>query len=191
MNIKCENYFIKFDKLCSFSVYVLPIFEVDQNFHAPVNKSQLVELLQQDSATWFHYQICPTCHKIPKANEWIETGFDDESEMKVFATSKRQGQFDHWEPIFIGTNDEPFYDEQLSWEGKSDKMTQAYIMCLLDYDFNVLSNAFLVHKPGIKSVAEAAREFSEQMNKKLIQEKILQEIKVFYGDRRGCRILDE
>jgi hypothetical protein len=29
-----------------------------------------------------------------------------------------------WEPIFIGTNLDPFYDERLTWEGRRDKMTQ-------------------------------------------------------------------
>lgn len=174
-----------------FSVYVLPIFEIERSCQVPGNKSELVELFQHGSAVWFYYQICPTCHEIPQADDWIESGVDDEYEMKVFATTKRQGQFNHWEPIYIGTNDDPFYDERLSWEGKSDKMSQAYVMCLLDYDFDVLSNAFLVHKPGIKSLAEAAREHLEQMNKQLIADKILKEIKVFYGERRGCKILDK
>lgn len=135
---------------------------------------------------WFHYKICPTCHTVPKADEWINT--EDEGEMKVFTTSKRMGTFNHWEPIYIGTNDEPFYDERLNWEGKSDKMTQAYIMCLLDYNFNVLSNAFLVHKPGIKEVKEAARWNMEKININLIVEEILPEINVFYGEKKGCKI---
>ena len=45
---------------------------------------------------------------------------------------------------------DPHYDERLSWEGKSDKMTQGYALCVLDYEFQILDNAFLVHKPGIK-----------------------------------------
>lgn len=113
---------------------------------------------------------------------------DDERAMRVFTTTKRQGRFDHWEPIFIGTNDEPTYDERLSWEGKSDKMTQAYIMCLLDYNFNVLSNGFLVHRPGIKSVKEASRFDLERLNNDLIATQILPEIKIFYGERKGCRV---
>lgn len=108
--------------------------------------------------------------------------------MKVFATSKRIEAFDHWEPIFVGTNSEPFYDERLSWEGKSDKMTQAYIMCLQDYDFNILSNAFLVHKPGIKEVKEASRWNFEKINKELVLNEILPEIKAFYGEKKGCKI---
>ena len=30
-------------------------------------------------------------------------------------------------------------------------------MCLMNYDFAVLSNSFLVHKPGIKSLREMRR----------------------------------
>ena len=29
-----------------------------------------------------------------------------------------------WEPIYIGTNQDPLYDERLHWEGKADKMSQ-------------------------------------------------------------------
>lgn len=46
------------------------------------------------------------------------------TELDIFHIGKRIGAFIHWEPIFIGTNFEPMYDERLSWEGKSDKMTQ-------------------------------------------------------------------
>ena len=53
------------------------------------------------------------------------------------------------EPIFIGTNSDPPYDERLSWDGRGEKMTQAYEMCLMDYEFHVLSSAYLVHQPGI------------------------------------------
>lgn len=49
------------------------------------------------------------------------------AELDIFHIGKRIGPFVHWEPIFIGTNFEPLYDERLSWEGKSDKMTQVYI----------------------------------------------------------------
>lgn len=50
------------------------------------------------------------------------------TDLRIYTTVKRQKKFNHWEPIFIGTNEEPFYDERLSWEGKSDKMTQVLRM---------------------------------------------------------------
>lgn len=167
------------------SVFVLPIFEVERDQEAPRNKTELVALFREGLAVWFHYVICPTCHTIPAARRWIN---DDNEEMRIIATVKRQNRFDHWEPLYIGTNDEPFHDERLSWEGKSDKMTQAFVMCLLDYNFHVLSNAFLVHKPGIKSVKEAERFELEQASSELIRKTILPEIEAFYGKRRGCKI---
>jgi len=48
--------------------------------------------------------------------------------LNVFHVAKRTPPYSHWEPIYIGTNDEPLYDERLSWEGRSDKMTQVILM---------------------------------------------------------------
>ena len=45
-------------------------------------------------------------------------------EMKINFVGKRHPPFHHWEPIYIGTNEDPLYDERLSWEGRADKMTQ-------------------------------------------------------------------
>ena len=44
--------------------------------------------------------------------------------MRVTNFAKRHPPFNHWEPIYIGTNEDPLYDERLSWEGRADKMTQ-------------------------------------------------------------------
>ena len=44
--------------------------------------------------------------------------------MDTFRVGKRSGKFIHWEPIFIGTKSDPLYDERLSWDGRSDKMSQ-------------------------------------------------------------------
>ena len=44
--------------------------------------------------------------------------------MHVFHVGKRNPPYQHWEPIYIGTHQDPLYDERLSWEGRSDKMTQ-------------------------------------------------------------------
>lgn len=40
---------------------------------------------------------------------------------------KRTKSHKRWEPIYIGTNDEPVFDERLSYEGRADKMTQVSI----------------------------------------------------------------
>ena len=48
-------------------------------------------------------------------------------ESEVITIGKRTGKYRSWEPIFIGTHSDPLYDERLSWEGRSDKMTHVSI----------------------------------------------------------------
>lgn len=79
-------------------------------------------MLKNGSAIPFHKKVCPGCHNVPKSKEWQNASPSEG--LKVFHIGKRTGYFVHWEPIFIGTHDDPLYDERLSWEGKSDKMTQ-------------------------------------------------------------------
>merc|ERR1712018_557844 len=94
-----------------------------------------------------------------------------------------------WEPIFIGTKNDPPYDERLSWEGKRDKMTQAYLFCLLDYNFAILDNAFLIHKPGIKTKKEKLKNIKPGKlanQNKFIKKIVLPELKLMYGKKKGC-----
>lgn len=69
----------------------------------------------------FPFQIffCDNCHRIPKRAQWISAMIT--SGLQVLHTSKRLG---HWEPFYIGTNDEPYFDERLTWEGGDNKMIQ-------------------------------------------------------------------
>lgn len=127
----------------------------------------------------------------------------------VAIAGKRTGYYVHWEPIYIGTHADPHYDERLSWEGKSDKMpqvshsallqsssklnniiySQGYALCVMDYEFHILDNAFLVHKPGIKVLKKDNRRamLSGKTNQ-LIRKIIYPELKIMYGMRKGCAI---
>lgn len=163
---------------------MIPIFEIEESQQLPMNKSDLLTLFDSKQLIWFHFQICPACHTIPNGVEWLRK--DNNEDMRVFTTVKRQGAYKHWEPIYIGTDSEPQYDERLSWDGKGDKMTQAHIMCVLDYDFNVLSNAFLIHKPGIKTMSQAMRPKFMKINNARVQNEIWPEIDNLYGEREGC-----
>lgn len=136
-------------------VFPLPIFEVESSSPVPKDKTELQELLKIGKAIPFHKRVCSSCHGIPKSEEWIAANETDD--LGVFHIGKRVGYFTHWEPIYIGTHADPHYDERLSWEGKSDKMTQGYALCALDYEFLILDNAFLVHKPGIKVLKKDPR----------------------------------
>ncbi|XP_077284047.1 beta-1,4-glucuronyltransferase 1-like [Arctopsyche grandis] len=169
-------------------IFTLNIFEVESYQSVPNTKSELLNMIFRGSAIPFHKKICAKCHRVPKSKKWLQTNETDE--LNVFHIVKRVGRFCQWEPIFIGTNSDPWYDERLSWEGKSDKMTQAYSLCVMDYDFAILNNAFLVHRPGIKIMTKADRYSARtRFSKKIsiyIRQVIFQELKVLHGARRGC-----
>ncbi|XP_011055253.1 PREDICTED: N-acetyllactosaminide beta-1,3-N-acetylglucosaminyltransferase [Acromyrmex echinatior] len=168
-------------------VFVLSIFEVDEKSQPPNNKTRLIQMLKAGTAIPFHKKLCSGCHNVPKSKEWQEA--PETENLHVFHIGKRTGSFVHWEPIFIGTNNDPFYDERLSWEGKSDKMTQGYALCVLDYDFLILDNAFLVHRPGIKIFKkDAHRDMLTAKTNALIKKIIMPELKVLYGTRKGCAV---
>lgn len=105
-------------------VYVLPIFEVDKTIKdVPSTKSILVDLYRRKKAVYFHKYVCSFCNIIPKLNKWLTTPAS-KNKLNIFLTIKRHKPFNRWEPIYIGTNDDPLYDEGLTWEGQQDKMTQ-------------------------------------------------------------------
>ncbi|KAL7299297.1 hypothetical protein TKK_0007879 [Trichogramma kaykai] len=168
-------------------VFVLSIFEVDEKSLPPENKTALIQMLKAGSAIPFHKKLCSGCHNVPRSKEWQEA--PETKGLHVFHIGKRTGSFVHWEPIYIGTNDDPFYDERLSWEGKSDKMTQGYALCVLDYDFMIVDNGFLVHRPGIKVFKkDNYRDTLTAKTNILIKKIIVPELKVLYGTRKGCAV---
>lgn len=60
-------------------------------------------------------------------------------------------------------------------------------MCVLNYEFHILDNAFLVHKPGIKTVQESARRELEDQTNLFIKTVIAPELNTLYGKRRECQ----
>ncbi|KAJ6649800.1 Beta-1,4-glucuronyltransferase 1 [Pseudolycoriella hygida] len=168
-------------------VFPLPIFEVDSTSQVPRDKTELQELLKKGKAIPFHKRVCASCHGVPKSKEWMAA--NETEELNIFHIGKRVGYFVHWEPIYIGTHADPHYDERLSWEGKSDKMTQGYALCALDYEFQILDNAFLVHKPGIKVLKkDTKRAMLAAKTNQLIKKIIYPELQVLYGVRKGCSV---
>ncbi|XP_073981520.1 beta-1,4-glucuronyltransferase 1 [Rhodnius prolixus] len=169
-------------------VFPLSIFELEANMSLPNDKTELVTMLKNGSAIPFHKKVCPRCHNVPHSKEWLKAN-SSQGGLAVFHIGKRTGYFVHWEPIYIGTHSDPLYDERLSWEGKSDKMTQGYVLCVLDYEFQILDNAFLVHKPGIKTLKkDPARAVLAGKTNSLIRKVIFPELKILYGTKKGCAV---
>lgn len=163
-------------------IFPLAIYEVGDK--VPDNKTELVQMLRTGKAIRFHAKICPKCHSVPDNDEWEST--PEIPEMKIFAETRRLGKYHHWEPIHIGTKDDPYYDERLSWEGMSDKMSQGYVFCVQDYKLSLLSDAFLTHRPGFKTVASIANPELYRKSKALIKLVIRPELMKVYGSRLGC-----
>ncbi|XP_040070801.1 beta-1,4-glucuronyltransferase 1-like [Ixodes scapularis] len=135
-------------------VYALQPFEVRADQDAPLIKRELVRMLGNGTAVFFHQKFCAACHMVPEWKQWLSYLPDDDT-LDIFTTETDAKNNSLWEPIYIGTNAEPLYPEEMSWEGKRDKFTQRYEMCLMGYKFHVLDNAFLVHAPGIKQRGES------------------------------------
>lgn len=168
-------------------VFPISIFEVDAKVQVPLTKTDLQKMLKNKTAIPFHKFVCPNCHNIPQSTQWMSA--HETNKMDVFHVGKRHGKFVHWEPIFIGTHQDPYYDERLSWEGKKDKMTQGYILCVKDYDFMILNNAFLIHKPGIKRyVKNAKRDAIAGRQSAHVRNVIMPELKKLFGTRNGCAL---
>ena len=65
-------------------------------------------------------------------------------------------------------------------------------MCLLDYDFMILDNAFIVHKPGIKKKPRNMKKAKRPVRKQnRILQKISRQITKKYGTRKGCSLFDD
>jgi len=169
-------------------VFVLPIFEVYGNQTVPDSKSELVGKLKSGLAVPFHQKVCSYCHSVPRSKDWLVANISDD--LNVFHIGKRHKPYQRWEPIYIGTQSDPLYDERLTWEGKSDKMTQGYALCVLDYDFMILDNAFLVHRPGVKVPRrEPQRDLMAKKQTATIRSTIYRELKILYGHNSNCSIV--
>ena len=64
-------------------------------------------------------------------------------------------------------------------------------MCLLDYDFAILNNAFLIHRPGIKTRDKARAQNKHGIGirnkqKHLVNHKIIPELEQSHGKRKDC-----
>ncbi|XP_023017546.2 beta-1,4-glucuronyltransferase 1 [Leptinotarsa decemlineata] len=171
----------------STNVFVLPLFEILEGYRIPETKKELQDMIRNKTAITFHEKVCGSCHRVPRVKEWLEQ--TDTIGLDVFTAAKRHGKQIVWEPFFVCTQKEPLWDERLNWEGQGNKMCQAYYLCMLDYDFLVLDNAFLIHKPGVKKKKVQNIKHKDQKYKNdLILKSIQDEITKIYGENDKCRI---
>ncbi|XP_055907925.1 beta-1,4-glucuronyltransferase 1-like [Eupeodes corollae] len=166
-------------------VFPLAAFEIDKHAKMPETKTELQAYLKNKTAIPFHKKVCSSCHDIPNMANWMTA--NETEEMDVFVVGKRRLKQVYWEPFYVSDNTEPFFDERVTWEGQKNKRIQGFAMCLLDYEYHVLNNAFLIHSPGIKVFKrDLAREKHVVVMNAIIKNEIVPEYKILYGNRRGC-----
>lgn len=66
---------------------------------------------------------------------------------------------------------------------------QGYILCVKNYDFMILNNAFVVHKPGIKYYKKnVKRDKIGSRQSSFVKTVILPELKRLFGVKAGCTL---
>lgn len=76
---------------------------------------------------------------LPKfEDKWLKVPTDDS--LRALYTTKRK---EMWVPYFIGTNQDPYYDERLTWEGKCDRLTQVGLYYLIKAKMKAVISYFI------------------------------------------------
>lgn len=110
------------NSLAENAVFALPLYEIPADQNIPENKTELQNMIRNNTAFIFHKNLCTPCHKVPDSERWEMK--PETKGLDVLSSAKRIGKYKYWEPFYIGTNTDPFFDERLTWEGQSNKMTQ-------------------------------------------------------------------
>lgn len=104
------------------TVYALPLYEIKADQKIPETKTELQNMIRNNTAFIFHSRQCLPCYKIPESEKWEMQRETDR--LNVFKSVKRTGLFKYWEPIYIGTKQDPLFDERLYLEGRNTKSIQ-------------------------------------------------------------------
>jgi N-acetyllactosaminide beta-1,3-N-acetylglucosaminyltransferase len=147
----------------------------------PINKQDLIKLYYRKIILPFNNETCAACSKIPFFQKWLKPS--KSRQLAIFATAKREKTFNHWDPVFIGTRRDPIFDERLYW-GQADRTSQAYAMCILQYQFHILNTPFMVRNPS--------RVFQVENNQTGRDDKLFQnvvaQVHAEYGTREECEM---
>lgn len=176
----------KRDSGCVFAktVFVVPLFEVAQGIMIPHDKAMLVRLVAANQAMYFHQRICAHCQRFPGLQTWLMRAPRDVLEPMLI--TKREYPYHRWEPLYFGTNKDPWYSEMLTWEGRQDKMTQMLEMCLQEYRMVILDGGFLCHAAAARPKNHHKR--AERMNRQNYMQ-IVKWFKSKYKEKQECKLM--
>ncbi|KPM08238.1 N-acetyllactosaminide beta-1,3-N-acetylglucosaminyltransferase-like protein 2 [Sarcoptes scabiei] len=152
------------------TVFVIPTFEIDldvmkqsdstnrylkKDLLIPADKSQLMEAIDRKFIRPFYIELCWKCQKHTDYIAWIRETLRSLRKNSSHETDNIDVMHevfwrDPWEPFYISSNDVPFYDERFRQYG-FNRISQVCELNVAGYSFQVLRNAFLIHK-GFKKV---------------------------------------
>lgn len=165
-------------------VFIIPTFEVDITAEVPKNTKQLHDLIIQKKAIYFFQSLCTHCFPIPSKQNYTDT-MGKNPEFSTFAVIKRLGKFKAMEHFYIGTDIDPIYAEEITWNIKGNKMVHEYVMCLLDYDYHFMNGAFLSHAPGFHTTTQIPIKL-RNIARSIFLQKLKPMFDAHYGYRKGC-----
>ncbi|XP_041969801.1 uncharacterized protein LOC121726477 [Aricia agestis] len=166
------------------TVFVVPLFEVERGEAIPRDKDTLVRMVSENRAKYFHQKVCSHCQRFPGLQSWLSRPAPAVAEPMLIA--RREYPYHRWEPIYFGTQNEPWYSEALTWEGRQDKMTQMLEMCLQQYHMVVLDGGFLCHAATTRLNATHNRQEESNNHRKYLN--IIAAFKHKYKDRPKCKV---
>ncbi|XP_026483257.1 beta-1,4-glucuronyltransferase 1-like [Vanessa tameamea] len=171
-------------RIFSKTVFVVPLFEVERGVEIPRDKDTLVRLINENRAKYFHQKVCAHCQRFPGLQSWLIR--PSPSVIEPMLIARREYPYHRWEPLYFGTQNEPWYSEELSWEGRQDKMTQMLEMCLQEYRMVVLDGAFLCHAAASRNGSRDHR--AERINHRRYQT-IISSFKQKYQNIPKCKLM--
>lgn len=121
-----------------------------------------------------------------RRRKFIEISTFHLPDLKILTTMKRTGESKRSELYFIGSQTLPYYEERNTYELQHDRMTHMMMLCILDYDFAILDNVFLVHKPGIHAPYPKELKGQRAATRKMIQQEWLPQYISLFGPRPEC-----
>nr|XP_045619115.1 beta-1,4-glucuronyltransferase 1-like isoform X3 [Procambarus clarkii] len=174
-------------------VYILPSFEIKSHIPPPATRASLAQLVAAGAAAPLFTTSCRSVVNTDWLQDWLS--HSEESGLSVFHVEPSGPLYYRWEPVYVGTNDLPLYDERLYREGKRDKISQdtdagvraqMYALCARDYDLHILNNAFMVGSADILKT-EVFRSDVKQLS--LTVEEVIPELTILFGLSHKCATL--
>ncbi|XP_069116859.1 beta-1,4-glucuronyltransferase 1-like [Argopecten irradians] len=161
--------------------FVVPSYEVRESIKIPETKEILLTEIKSGNVRPFYAEACERCQKQTVYSEWEKL-----VDVKFLDVGYSVDWKDPWEPFFITDRELPLYDERFKQYG-FNRISQVCEMHIAGYRFDVLNNAFLVHK-GFKFAGKFHKGKEEELNKnRILFRSFKEELKSRYPDStRRC-----